>query len=169
MGIYGYTMWLPTLLKTSRTGMGKIGLLAMLPYVAMVIGMFVTSYLSDRTGKRRLFVLLPLVGFAACLALSVLTHASMAVSFAFLIGCGFFLQAAAGVFWAIPPKLCSVETAGSARGLINALGNLGGFCGPYAVGVLTQHVSAAAGVYSLAITLAVAGLLALTLPKRCED
>ena len=70
----------------------------------------------------------------------------MAVSFAFLIGCGFFLQAAAGVFWAIPPKLCSVETAGSARGLINALGNLGGFCGPYAVGVLTQHVSAAAGV-----------------------
>ena len=47
--------------------MGKIGLLAMLPYVAMVIGMFVTSYLSDRTGKRRLFVLLPLVGFAACL------------------------------------------------------------------------------------------------------
>ena len=54
--------------------MGKIGLLAMLPYVAMVIGMFVTSYLSDRTGKRRLFVLLPLVGFAACLALSVLTH-----------------------------------------------------------------------------------------------
>ena len=67
VGIYGYTMWLPTLLKNlTHTGMGKIGLLAMLPYVAMVIGMFVTSYLSDRTGKRRLFVLLPLVGFAAC-------------------------------------------------------------------------------------------------------
>ncbi|RQS67515.1 MFS transporter [Burkholderia sp. Bp8963] len=170
VGIYGYTMWLPTLLKNlTHTGMGKIGLLAMLPYVAMMIGMFATSYLSDRTGKRRLFVLLPLVGFAACLALSVLTKSSMPVSFAFLIGCGFFLQAAAGVFWAIPPKLCSVETAGSARGLINALGNLGGFCGPYAVGVLTQHVSSAAGVYSLAVTLAVAGLLAMTLPKRCED
>ncbi|SOE54136.1 Sugar phosphate permease [Burkholderia sp. OK233] len=170
VGIYGYTMWLPTLLKNlTHTGMGKIGLLAMLPYIAMVIGMFVTSYLSDRTGKRRLFVLLPLVGFAACLALSVLTHETMLMSFAFLIGCGFFLQAAAGVFWAIPPKLCSPETAGSARGLINALGNLGGFCGPYAVGVLTQHVNSAAGVYSLAVTLAVAGLLALTLPKRCED
>jgi sugar phosphate permease len=169
-GIYGYTMWLPTLLKDlTHTGMGKVGLLAMIPYVAMVIGMFVTSYLSDRTGKRRLFVLLPLVGFAACLALSVLSHATMTLSFAFLIGCGFFLQAAAGVFWAIPPKLCSVEVAGSARGLINALGNLGGFCGPYAVGVLTQHVSSAAGVYCLAAVLAVAGLLALTLPKRCED
>jgi sugar phosphate permease len=170
VGIYGYTMWLPTLLKNlTHGGMGKVGLLATLPYVAMMLGMFATSYLSDRTGKRRVFVLLPLVGFAACLALSVLTHASTIVSFGFLIGCGFFLQAAAGVFWAIPPKLCSVEMAGSARGLINALGNLGGFCGPYAVGVLTQHVSAAAGVYSLAVTLAVAGVLALTLPKRCED
>ncbi|WP_321931078.1 MFS transporter [Paraburkholderia guartelaensis] len=169
-GIYGYTMWLPTLLKDlTHTGMGKVGLLAMIPYLAMVIGMFATSYLSDRSGKRRLFVLLPLVGFAGCLALSVLTHATMAISFVFLIGCGFFLQAAAGVFWAIPPKLCSVEAAGSARGLINALGNLGGFCGPYAVGVLTQHVSSAAGVYSLAVVLAVSGLLALTLPKRCED
>ncbi|ONX62227.1 MFS transporter, partial [Burkholderia cenocepacia] len=76
-GIYGYTMWLPTLLKNlTHSGMGRVGLLAMVPYVAMVIGMLVTSYWSDRTGKRRLFVLLPLVGFAACLALSVLTHAS---------------------------------------------------------------------------------------------
>ncbi|SIT38285.1 Major facilitator superfamily (MFS_1) transporter [Paraburkholderia ribeironis] len=170
VGIYGYTMWLPTLLKNlTHTGMGKIGLLAMLPYVAMIIGMFATSYLSDLTGKRRLFVLLPLVGFAASLAMSVLTQSVMLVSFAFLIGCGFFLQAAAGVFWAIPPKLCSPETAGSARGLINALGNLGGFCGPYAVGVLTQHYSPAAGVYSLAGALTVAGLLALALPQRCED
>ncbi|BFG79807.1 MFS transporter [Paraburkholderia terrae] len=169
-GIYGYTMWLPTLLKDlTHSGMGRIGMLAMIPYVAMVIGMFATSCLSDLTGRRRLFVLLPLAGFAACLALSVLTRSTMFVSFAFLIGCGFFLQAAAGVFWAIPPKLCSVETAGSARGLINALGNLGGFGGPYAVGVLTQHVSSAAGVYCLSIVLAIAGLLALTLPERCED
>jgi sugar phosphate permease len=169
VGIYGYTMWLPTLLKNlTHTGMAQVGLLATIPYVAMIFGMFATSYLSDLTGRRRLFVLLPLVGFASCLALSVLTQSTMVVSFAFLVGCGFFLQAAAGVFWAIPPKLCSPETAGSARGLINALGNLGGFCGPYAVGVLTQHVSSAAGVYSLAVVLAAAGLLALTLPKRCE-
>ena len=169
-GIYGYTMWLPTLLKNlTHSGMGKIGMLAMVPYIAMMIGMFVTSYLSDRTGKRRLFVLIPLVGIAVCLVLSVLSQSQMVVSFAFLVGCGFFLQSAAGVFWAIVPKLCNIETAGSARGLINALGNLGGFAGPYAVGVFTQHYSSAAGIYSLAITVAIAGLLALALPRRCED
>ncbi|WP_322064899.1 MFS transporter [Burkholderia ubonensis] len=169
VGIYGYTLWLPTLLKNlTHGGMAQVGMLAILPYVGTMLGMSATSYLSDKTGRRRLFIVLPLLGFAACLFLSVRFQATMAVSYAFLIGCGFFLQAAAGVFWAIPPKLCSVETAGSARGLINALGNLGGFCGPYAVGVLTQHVSTAAGVYSLAGALAVAGLLTFTLPKRCE-
>ncbi|KVT94634.1 2-ketogluconate transporter [Burkholderia ubonensis] len=169
VGIYGYTLWLPTLLKNlTHGGMAQVEMLAILPYVGTMLGMSATSYLSDKTGRRRLFIVLPLLGFAACLFLSVRFQATMAVSYAFLIGCGFFLQAAAGVFWAIPPKLCSVETAGSARGLINALGNLGGFCGPYAVGVLTQHVSTAAGVYSLAGALAVAGLLTFTLPKRCE-
>ncbi|KVO94859.1 MFS transporter [Burkholderia ubonensis] len=169
VGIYGYTLWLPTLLKNlTHGGMAQVGMLAILPYVGTMLGMSATSYLSDKTGRRRLFIVLPLLGFAACLFLSVRFQATMAVSYAFLIGCGFFLQAAAGVFWAIPPKLCSVETAGSARGLINALGNLGGFCGPYAVGVLTQHVSTAAGVYSLAGALAVAGLLTFTLPKCCE-
>jgi MFS family permease len=169
-GIYGYTMWLPSLLKDlTHAGMDKVGLLAMLPYVAMIVGMYATSYLSDSTGKRRVFVLLPLACFAACLALSVLTRPTMIVSFAFLIACGFFLQAAAGVFWAILPKLCSAQTSGSARGLINALGNLGGFVGPYAVGVLTQHVGSTAGVYSLAIVLAIAAGLASTLPASCEN
>lgn len=169
-GIYGYTMWLPSLLKDlTHAGMDKVGLLAMLPYVAMIVGMFGTSYLSDSTGKRRMFVLLPLACFAACLACSVLTRSTMLVSFAFLIACGFFLQAAAGVFWAILPKLCSAQTAGSARGLINALGNLGGFVGPYAVGVLTQRVGSTAGVYCLAIVLAIAAGLASTLPACCED
>ncbi|TKC88028.1 MFS transporter [Trinickia terrae] len=168
-GIYGYTLWLPTLLKNlTHGGMGQVGMLAILPYVGTMAGMIATAWLSDRTGKRRVFIVIPLLGFAACLFLSVRFETSMLASYAFLVGSGVFLQAAAGVFWAIPPKLCSVETAGNARGLINALGNLGGFCGPYAVGVLTQHASAATGVYSLAGVLAVAGLLALTLPARCE-
>jgi hypothetical protein len=58
--------------------------------------------------------------------------------------------------------------AGGARGVINALGNLGGFCGPYAVGVLITLYSKDAGVYCLAISLALAALMALLLPSKCE-
>lgn len=168
-GIYGYTMWLPSLIKNlTGQSMNQVGFLTMVPYIAMIVGMLGTSYLSDKTGKRRLFVLLPLTGFALCLALSVFTHSNAVVSFAFLVGCGFFMQAAAGIFWAILPKLCSAESAGGARGLVNALGNLGGFVGPYAVGFITEYHSSSVAIYSLAVMVGVAGLLSLTLPKRCE-
>lgn len=71
-GIYGYTLWLPTILKElTHSSMGQVGMLAILPYVGAIAGMFLFSSLSDRTGKRKLFVCLPLIGFALCMFLSV--------------------------------------------------------------------------------------------------
>jgi MFS family permease len=99
-------------------------MLAILPYVGAIAGMFLFSSLSDRTGKRKLFVSLPLIGFATCMFLSVTLKESIWLSYAALVGCGFFLQSAAGVFWTIPARLFSAEMAGGARGVINALGNL---------------------------------------------
>lgn len=169
-GIYGYTLWLPSILKElTHSGMGLVGMLTILPYLAALAGMFLFSNLSDRTGRRRLFVCLPLAGFATCLFLSVLLREHLWLAYAALVGCGFFLQSAAGVFWTIPPRLFSAEAAGGARGLINALGNLGGFCGPYLVGVLIVRFDQGAGVLCLALSLAMASVLALALPKRCES
>ncbi|ARU92775.1 MFS transporter [Tatumella citrea] len=168
-GIYGYTLWLPTILKDmAHSSMSLVGLLAILPYVAAMAGMFLFSRLSDKSGKRRRYVILPLFGFALCMALSVISQGHLWISYSALIGCGFFLQSAAGVFWAIPARLFSAEVAGSARGVINALGNLGGFCGPYLVGIFITFYSQAAGVYFLAISLAIAGALAFCLPRRCD-
>lgn len=168
-GIYGYTLWLPTILKElTHTSMGQVGMLAILPYVGAMAGMFLFSSLSDRTGKRKLFVFLPLLGFAACMFLSVTLKNHVWWSYAMLVGCGVFLQSAAGVFWTIPAKLFSAEMAGGARGVINALGNLGGFCGPYAVGLLITYYNKDAGVYCLALSLAIAALLALLLPAKCD-
>ncbi|KQN57826.1 MFS transporter [Erwinia sp. E602] len=169
-GIYGYTLWLPTILKELTHGnIAQVGWLAILPYVGAIFGMFLFSSLSDASGRRRLFVTLPLAGFALCMALSVVLKAHIWWSYAALVGCGVFIQSAAGVFWSIPPRLFNAEVAGGARGVINALGNLGGFCGPYMVGVLIAEYSKDAGVYSLAVSLALASLLALTLPARCDN
>ncbi|HGM4930847.1 MFS transporter [Serratia marcescens] len=168
-GIYGYTLWLPTILKGLTHGdMEQVGLLAILPYIGAIFGMLIISTLSDRTGKRKVFVALPLACFATCMALSVLLKDHVWWSYAALVGCGVFIQAAAGVFWTIPPKLFNAEVAGGARGVINALGNLGGFCGPYMVGVLISLFSKDVGVYSLAASLAIASVLALMLPNKCE-
>jgi sugar phosphate permease len=169
-GIYGYTLWLPTILKGLTNGnMEQVGWLAVLPYIGAIFGMLIVSTLSDRTGKRKAFVALPLACFATCMALSVLLKEHIWWSYAALVGCGVFIQAAAGVFWTIPPKLFNAEVAGGARGVINALGNLGGFCGPYMVGVLITLFNKDVGVYSLAASLAIAALLALMLPNKCDQ
>ncbi|EOS93880.1 major facilitator superfamily protein [Erwinia tracheiphila PSU-1] len=169
-GIYGYTLWLPTILKGLTSGnIEQVGWLAILPYVGAIFGMLLFSTLSDATGRRKLFIVLPLAGFALCMALSVLLKAYIWWAYVALVGCGVFIQSAAGVFWSILPRLFSAEVSGGARGVINALGNLGGFCGPYMVGVLIAQYSKDAGVISLAISLGIASLLALTLPSRCDS
>lgn len=104
-GIYGYTLWLPTILKGLTNGnMEQVGWLAVLPYIGAIFGMLIVSTLSDRTGKRKVFVALPLACFAICMALSVLLKDHIWWSYAALVGCGVFIQAAAGVFWTIPPN-----------------------------------------------------------------
>ncbi|AIQ12539.1 MFS transporter [Paenibacillus durus] len=168
-GDYGFSMWLPTMLKKlTNSGMGMVGLLSSLPWIACIAGMLLFSNLSDRTGRRREFVIIPLLGFALCLLLSVTIHGNIWFSYVFLIGAGFFVKAAGVVFWAIPPRLFSKEVAGGARGAINALGNLGGFFGPYIVGFLIQIFNYNVGVYSLVGLLVISALITATLPGAVQ-
>jgi len=168
-GIYGYTLWLPTILKNLTGGdMSSVGMLAIIPYIGTMLGILAMSVLSDRTGKRRMFIVLPLCGFAACLAASVTVSHNIWASYGFLVGAGFFLQAATSAFWTIPGKVTTPEVAGSARGVINGLGNLGGFCGPYLVGVLVSFYGQNTAIYALVASLLIAALVTTLLPKECD-
>lgn len=168
-GIYGYTLWLPTILKNLTGGdMSSVGMLAVIPFVGTMMGILVMSIFSDKTGKRRLFIVLPLVGFAACLAASVTFKSNVMASYGFLVGAGFFLQAATSAFWTIPGKVTTPEVAGRARGVINGLGNLGGFCGPYLVGVLVSLYGQNLAIYALVASLLIAALVTMLLPKECD-
>ncbi len=167
VGIYGFAMWLPTLLKVlTNSGMAGIGWLSTLPYVAMIFGLYAFGRLSDSTGNRRRYTAMPIIGFAICFLLSTVLNGHIWVSYAFLVACGFFMQSASGVFWTVPPLIFPSEVAGGVRGIINALGNLGGFIGPLAVGWLrVTFNSYDAGVYFLTASLVVGFLVTLTLPQ----
>jgi MFS family permease len=168
-GDYGFAMWLPTLLKNlTKSGMNQVGWLSTVPWIACILGMIFFSNISDRTGRRKAFVMIPLVGFALCLLFSVTSQDNIWVSYAFLVGAGFFIKAAGVVFWAIPSRLFSREVAGGARGAINALGNLGGFFGPYIVGLMIQMYNYNIGVYSLVGLLFLAAAITATLPNSVE-
>jgi MFS family permease len=166
VGIYGFALWLPTLLKElTNTGMTRIGVLSMFPYIAMIFGVYAFGLLSDRSGNRRLYIALPILGFAVCFLLSTLCSSNIWLSFGLLVACGFFMQSASGVFWTLPPMLFPSEVSGGVRGVVNALGNLGGFIGPFAVGWLrTTFDSYALGIYFLTAMLMAGFLLALNLP-----
>lgn len=169
-GVYGYTLWLPTILKNlTKTGMDQVGLLSIFPYIATIIGLFVFGSLTDKTSKKKRYVIMPIVGFAICLFLSVAFQHSIWLSFGMLVGCGFFLQAASAVFMTIPPTVFSGEVAGGATGIINALGNLGGFLGPFLVGFLMQAFTYNISIYSLVISLIIAVLITTTLPKEKDE
>lgn len=168
-GDYGYTLWLPTILKNlTGANMAGIGLLAILPFVATIIGIYVISMLSDKTGKRRLWVMISLLCFAAALLASVVLRHNTVAAYIALVVCGFFLKAATSPFWSIPGRIAAPEVAGGARGVINGLGNLGGFCGPWLVGMMIYLYGQNAAVCALAGSLVIAALITLTLPKNCD-
>ncbi|EAX47951.1 major facilitator superfamily MFS_1 [Thermosinus carboxydivorans Nor1] len=167
VGIYGFAMWLPVILKSlTKMGITYIGLLTILPYIAAMIGIYVFGVLSDKHMNRKLYTAIPLAGFALCFYLSTQFDNQVWIAYTFLIGCGVFFEAACGVFWTFPPMLFPSEVAGGARGIINALGNMGGFFGPFIVGwCVTKFGSTNIGVYVLSASLLIGFITALTLPE----
>lgn len=166
--IFAFVIWLPTVLKTlTKSDLTNVGLLSMLPYVGTMVGMYVIGRLSDKSGKRRKYIIIPLIGFALALLLSVAFEQLPWISFLFLIFAGAFLQAAAAVFWTVLPHLFSSEASGPARGIINALGNLGGFLGPFLVGFLSDMFGGTKqGLLALVAFLIISAVLTATLPKE---
>jgi len=123
--------------------------------------MFAVSSWSDRTGNRKLAVAGPiLIGVVAMVAGQLVHYSLLNIVLLCVVAMGVY--APYGSFWAIPAQMLRIEVLAFALGLINAVGNLGGFVGPYAVGWLTEKTgSDAAGYYALAGVLAVGALLTL--------
>jgi sugar phosphate permease len=137
-GFYGFSLWEPSVVKSFEgvTSSSTVGLLSAIPFIFAFISMVVTSALSDRTGKRRLFVALPLlIGTFGLVAGQLLGHDPF-TNMVFLVIAAIGVYGPYGPFWAIPSTVLRIEVVGAAMGLINAIGNLGGFLGPYVVGYL---------------------------------
>lgn len=164
IGFYGFSLWLPTLVKTiSHQGNVGTGLLTALPWVAALIGLYINSKHSDRTGERKWHASIPVFFGGVLLFASILVGKNLAwVAMTFVILAEGFMFAYNGVFWSIPAALLPTETLGGGMGLINGIGNLGGFFGPFIVGYLIQTTkSFFAGVLFLMLCLVAAAVVIL--------
>ena len=160
VGIYGFVLWLPVVIRNAtRAAMGITGLIAAVPYLVAVVLMLIVSHLSDRGARRRAFVwpILMIGGVAMAGSFLTVDH-SFTVAYACLIVAGSCMYAPYGPFWAMVPELLPRNVAGETMALINCVGALGGFFGTYFVGVLQTFTgSAAAGFLLMSLSLILAG------------
>jgi ACS family tartrate transporter-like MFS transporter len=135
-GSLGVGYWMPQIIA-SLSGHAtnfQIGLLAMAPYAVATFAMIAWSAHSDRTGERQLHSSLPLLVAAVALAATGLTRspiASLLLMATALAG----LYAFKAPFWSLPGLFLSRSSAAISIASINSIGNLGGFAGPYLVGL----------------------------------
>jgi ACS family tartrate transporter-like MFS transporter len=171
-GFYGITMFLPILVKTLSTTMTNqtVGLLVMIPYVFGFIAMYLVGRHSDRTGERRAHVICGMLVAASGLVGSLfLSGSGMAASMITYTIAVTGIYAAFGSFWSIPTSFLTATAAAGAIAMINSIGNLGGFLGPYAVGFIRDKTgSFAGGILFLVVSLIAAAALLTAIRKTGE-
>ncbi|HKX62909.1 MAG TPA: MFS transporter [Verrucomicrobiae bacterium] len=139
VGGYGYELWLPTIIKSfSTTSNAVLGVINAIPYFAAGIAMILVARHSDRTGERRLVVAaaagLSAVGFGLSAYFQNPYLAMAALTLAF-IG----LKCTIAPFWAMTTVFLRGTAAAAGIAFINSVGNLGGFAGPYMVGIVKDQ------------------------------
>lgn len=140
-GSIGMLFWLPAVLaKGTQASNLVISTLYSVPFVIGAIAMVVNSLHSDKMRERRVHVAITLVGGGAFLLAAVAVSGLSAVlAYIFVCLAGIGLFGPLGPFFAIPFETLPNKTASSAIGLINAVGSLGGYFGPLAVGYLEKQ------------------------------
>jgi len=167
---YSLLFWLPSMIKR-LTGFSdvRVGLLGALPYVAGFLTMLLNGWHSDKQLERRWHTAVPVLLSAAGFFGLVLQPHSFRLLFVL------FTVASIGssylpVLWSIPTEYLSKSAAAAAVGMINALGSIPGFVGPYLFGYLsTMTGSFTAGLAVLMCVALTGGLLILGVPRRGES
>jgi MFS transporter, ACS family, tartrate transporter len=159
---YGIGLWLPSLLRNvSGTSNFVVGLLSAIPYLATMLGMVLVAAHSDRTRERKWH--LAGSAFACSIALGCAAYSTSTT--ADVVFLSVTLMAAFsmnGPFWATSTEMLTETSAAAGIALINSFGNLGGFLGPYTIGLVrTWTGSFRGGLLAVGALLAVSGTLAL--------
>jgi MFS family permease len=168
-GLYALAFFLPSIVAGFRKTFGvqlsllQVGFITAVPYVFGAVAMFLWSRHADRTREHVWHVAIPLLlgGLAIPMAL-YLRHPVAVMVPVVIAAMGIF--AALPVFWALPSRFLTGAAAAAGIGLINSLGNLGGFAAPYATGALEDLTGTnKAGMWAVGILLVLGSILVVWL------
>jgi ACS family tartrate transporter-like MFS transporter len=169
---YGIEFFLPSILSQWYSlEPAAVAYLVMIPSMLVIPGQLLIGWSSDHFHERRWHSVLPVVIGASLLVLSTLTQGNIYWSMI----C--FSIAAAGMksympaFWALPSLFLTSSAAAGSVGMINSIGNLGGFLGPSVMGYVDKNLgSYTYGLCFLSLTsIMSAGLIAVIPLRNAPD
>ncbi len=171
-GLYTLSFWAPLLVKSlsGTYSNAMVGVFVTIPHVAGLIAMILVARHSDGTMERRYHAAIPaVVAGSALLLMGTSPTPLISVALLSLLAAGVYSYF--GPFWSIPSQFLTGYAAAAGIGLINSIGSLGGFAGPYAIGVMTEWTGSMYRGLALAGVplLAAAGLLVLLPRERPGD
>lgn len=168
---YGLVIFLPQIVSRFGVGVGLNGLISALPFAAGAVAMVVWGMHSDKTGERNLHAAAACFLNFAGLAVCVLLNDPVLMIIAIILS-QMGQSAIAPTFWTLPTAMLSGTAAAGGIALINAVGNLGGFLGPYMMGAIRDATgSFSLGLLSIAMGTLVSGIVLVGLghDRRLEQ
>ena len=142
----------------------------LIPPIGGLIGQLLVGWSSDRTGERRLHGSIPIYAGALALACTLLIPAALPYHLRLALAVSLFTMALMGLkaympaFWALPSLILTDSAAAGSIGLINSVGNLGGFVGPFLLGYIkTETQSFLIGLLYLCFSMIVSATIIFTL------
>ncbi|MBB1636150.1 MFS transporter [Cupriavidus sp. UME77] len=168
LSIYGLSLWLPTIIKQFGVTDATTGLLSAVPYLFAVVGLYLVPRHSDRKGERYWHIIAVSAMGAITMAASAWVQ-TPALQFLFICLTAFSIYSIQAVVWALPGQF--LTGAGAAVGIatINSLANLGGYLGPYGIGLIKDATGKlASGLYFLAAMLVFAVIMTFVVRSALE-
>ncbi|HEY3322429.1 MAG TPA: MFS transporter [Planctomycetota bacterium] len=175
VGLYGLNFWMPTVLDATGLSSSQMKWVPAIPPACGAIVMFFWGRHSDQKSEREWHVAAALVVGAVGLGLTGLSISNLPqeatargltpVSVQVMATTGFVLLAigvfsAMASFWPLPSARLVGTAAAGGIAVINSIGNLGGFIGPYTIGALKDtHFGYTGGLIATALTMAVGAVL----------
>jgi len=171
VGMYTMSFWLPQIIKSLSTGGSNshIGILVMIPHLAGAIAMLLVARSSDRRLERRYHAAIPVL-CGACALLLLNSAGSLAASVLLLCVVAPGLYSFYGPFYSMPASLLTGYSSAAGLAFVASVGNLGGFVGPYAVGLLNQKTgNMRLGLTVVGLSMLVSASLMLLFPKSAKS
>lgn len=169
IGINGIAIWLPLILKSHGLGNTEVGILSAVPYLIATFAMIAWARAMESSGQHLLNMVAAFALTGAGLVYAVYDSAlwpAMAGITLAVIG----LSSVRPAFYSLPSRYLSGAAAAGGIALINAIGSLGGYVGPWMVGMLKDQTgSFEAGMLAMAGMLGIAAALTLLLKRITRE